>query len=320
MKINQYTFFKRIILQATKSLLRNKFINAMTVIALTLIFILVHITSAFTFFTEKVLHNLEKKVDLGVFFNDNVSQRQIDDFLLELKQKKHRQEIINFTYFSREEALQEFEKKFPGRSVFLKRYGLSNPLVPMVEILPQENKLYELLDFLHHKRLAPIINQEFLRKNQEDKKRIENFISAASFIENAGSGILAFFLIISSGLIFYTISTIAYRHGKEIFIMRLVGARFSYIRGPFVIEGIILALSAFLISLSIASFLFSVFFMRMKNLFPDPNLQKTFTQYASEVLNVFSYNVFFIGLLILCFAFIGSFLAIEKFLHKETIT
>jgi cell division transport system permease protein len=67
----------------------------------------------------------------------------------------------------------------------------------------------------------------------------------------AGVGLLAILVIVSIVIVMNTIRTAVYHRRKEIEVMKLVGATEWFVRGPFVIEGIMTGLIAAAIALSL---------------------------------------------------------------------
>lgn len=319
MIVSLITFVRRSFKQTTKSLYRGKWFNLMTILALTLVFLLVHTTSALTSSAEQMIRNLQKKVDIGVFFLDTAEEYQIDLFLAELKDKKEKGEIKDFSYFSRDDELKDFEERYPERMVFIRRHNLSNPLLAMVEIVPVTGKTDELVAFLTRDEFADIVDQQLLRDSESERTRVRNFLAIASFAENSGGTIFVFFLVIATGLLFYAISNAAKAHEKEIAIMRLVGAKFWHIRLPYIFESVIIALIAFIFSLILAFSIFFVFSLSVENIFPEAALREDIAVFLQKLMSVLSYNVFKNAVLILALAIIGGFLGIERLLRQQKI-
>ena len=64
-------------------------------------------------------------------------------------------------------------------------------------------------------------------------------------------GLLVILIVISVFIISYTIKLTVYARRKEISIMKYVGATNGFIRGPFVVEGIIIGVVSAIITLAI---------------------------------------------------------------------
>jgi len=73
----------------------------------------------------------------------------------------------------------------------------------------------------------------------------------ARWVGPAGAPLLVILLIVSVVIVMNTIRTAVYHRRKEIEVMKLVGATEWFVRGPFVIEGIMTGLVAAAIALAL---------------------------------------------------------------------
>ena len=98
-----------------------------------------------------------------------------------------------------------------------------------------------------------------LARTLDDRKAaIDKITKATQFFEQAGIVGIAVFVLISSLIIFNTIRMAIFNRRDELVIMRLLGAKPWYIRGPFVVETILYGIVAAVISLVICAALFAV--------------------------------------------------------------
>ena len=116
------------------------------------------------------------------------------------------------------------------------------------------------------------------------------------------------FIVIALLVVFNTIQVGIYTHREEIGIMRLVGASNSFIRGPYIIEGIIYGLIAGLIGFLAFIPLIGVASPYVAKLIPEINLQNYFSlNFTSLLVYQFCFGV---GLGIL-----SSVFAVRRYLH-----
>ncbi len=229
------TKIKRLFIKTIKSFKRNRWSNLATISALALIFIMVNITNALTYFSANVISNVENKVDILVPLKSDINEIQRENFLANLENQKTTGAIKNFKFYSKEQELEDFRKKHKERVVFLKMYNLPNPMTDIVQIIPEKNKINHLMSYLTASYNKNIIDTEFLDKHNNTKQRVSNFVTIARFIEQISSGIFIFFLIISIALIFHSTNLTLKKSLNEIYIMKLVGAKFSTIRNIFIL-------------------------------------------------------------------------------------
>lgn len=74
------------------------------------------------------------------------------------------------------------------------------------------------------------------------KDAVNSLISISDFVKKVGSGLIIILLLISIFIISNTIKITVLNRRKEIELMQYIGATNGYVRGPFMIEGIILGL------------------------------------------------------------------------------
>jgi cell division transport system permease protein len=127
---------------------------------------------------------------------------------------------------------------------------------------------------------------------------------------NQGGFIITLILAIVAGLvIFNTIRLAIYSNRDEISIMRLVGASNTFVRGPYVVGGILAGLISALISIIIALPLVYFVSPYLKIFIPNLNF---FSYFVSNIFLLTFYQIIF-GVLIGAFS---SFVAVRRYLKN----
>src|SRR5690606_35892329 len=90
------------------------------------------------------------------------------------------------------------------------------------------------------------------------KEAIDKIARATTFIQRAGIAGVIIFAAISMLIIFNTIQMAIFNRRDELSIMRLLGASSGYIRGPFLVESMIIGILAALISVGLCKAIFSI--------------------------------------------------------------
>ncbi|MCP2520908.1 permease-like cell division protein FtsX [Candidatus Aminicenantes bacterium AC-335-A11] len=163
--------------------------------------------------------------------------------------------VESFHFISKEEALARFERDFPQLEGIVRDLK-ENPFPASYEIVFKKgiDSPYAITSFLEEmKELEGIEEIQFNREWLEKLIGISRIIRAIGFFLG-GILILASFFIISN-----VININVYARQNEIEIFHLIGATNSFIKIPFIIEGIMLGLfggifSLFLLFVSIKSF------------------------------------------------------------------
>jgi cell division transport system permease protein len=138
--------------------------------------------------------------------------------------------VKDFTFVSREEALKRMRKRMP--QVF--KVGLpSNPLPASEEVEPKraEDAAAIYASFRQHSQ-----GVETVSYGQKVAKRI---LSVAKVIESIFLLAVIILLVASTLLIANTIRLSIFSRRREIEVMKLVGATNWFVRGPFMLEGLI---------------------------------------------------------------------------------
>lgn len=204
-------------------------IMTVTLLAWTSIFLLnVVLTS--------VLGILEKKVDISVYFNLDAKESDI----LALKSKlDNLEEVSNVEYVSTSEALEIFKKRHFDDEVLLKSVQelSDNPLEASLNVLAKDASQYgKVASFLGQNQFESIISKINYAENKVVIERLGNIISVLRQSGLTAGLILA---LIAFLVAFNTVRLTIYSSREEITIMKLVGASNWFVRGPFIVEGIL---------------------------------------------------------------------------------
>ena len=110
-------------------------------------------------------------------------------------------------------------------------------------------------------------------KNFDDNEMVINRLSDLSRrIQRIGMIISVIFIVIAVLIIFNTIRINIYTHREEIGIMKLVGATNWFVRAPFLVESLMYAVLAVVVSMAILYPLLGVIAPQVNNFFEGYNL------------------------------------------------
>jgi cell division transport system permease protein len=186
------------------------------------------------------LSSLQSKVDINVYFVPNATTEDIDSIRTAVSSLP---DVATVIYTSREDALAKYRERNQNDEIAMQALAEldENPLGANLAIQAKETSQYEsIARFLEEKReqaspQSPVIDEINYAKNKESIDTLTNIIGA---VQNA-SLIIMLVLIVAAVLItFNTIRLAIYTAREEISIMRLVGASNMFIRGPFMLQGI----------------------------------------------------------------------------------
>ena len=137
----------------------------------------------------------------------------------------------------------------------------------------------------------------------------EKIVSIKQGIYVAGAWIIAILMIISLVIVSNTIRVTMYNRKLEISIMKVVGATNSFVRIPFVIEGIVLGIISALISECVVYFCYRVSTETMRTALSADTIV-SFSSVAWLLLGMFVLIGVIAGM-------VGSAIMINKYLRKE---
>lgn len=187
--------------------------------------------------TENLIASLKEKADLSVYFLSDAKEEE----MVSLKETIERfPEVSAVEYVSKEKALKEFKEKRGKDPLFseaLEMIGF-NPLPASLNIKANSASAFKkLANFLEEKKEDYKIDKVNYADVEVIIKKLFSFsdnLRSAIFV---ASIILAF---ISCFMILYTIRLSIYSRREEIQAMKLIGATNWFVRGPFLIQGLLI--------------------------------------------------------------------------------
>jgi cell division transport system permease protein len=172
--------------------------------------------------------HVKEQLQVKVFFVDNVTPKQVNavgSFL-----RANTDQIKDYKFISRTEALKRMQKRYPE----LTRDLPENPLPASYEITPRRAE--EVKQLSASIRQQKFVGVERVKDGQQTSKRI---LQVARVIEVVFLVAVLVLLIASVLLIANTIRLSIFARRREIEVMKLVGATNWFVRGPFMVEGLL---------------------------------------------------------------------------------
>ncbi len=229
------TKLKRTFKEGLDNFRRNGWLSFATVSVLAISLYIISVTIILGVTANIVLKNIQDKINVSVYFNSDVAEERI----LEIKSKLvEYQEIQSIEYVSRDKALEQFKKlgdKNPSITQALEEIG-ENPLLGALVIKAKLPNQYELIT----KAISnSTFSQDISRIDyEENKTAIDRLTNILKLVEQVGLTLGIVFVFIGILITFNAIRLTMYSHKQEFEIMRLVGASNTYIKMPFIFEGV----------------------------------------------------------------------------------
>jgi cell division transport system permease protein len=143
--------------------------------------------------------------------------------------------VVEHRFVSKAEALQRFKQTFADLAGAVETLG-GNPIPASYEVRLQSGPGAQqaVEDLAGRLRAAPGVSDV-----RYDRQWLDRLESAVNMLQSAGLLLSAFLTIAAALTVANVVRLALYSRRDEIEIMELVGAPTSYIRGPFVMEGIL---------------------------------------------------------------------------------
>ena len=303
---------KRVFRSGLQNFFRNGFISLSSILVMS---ITLFIMSSMIFlggFLEYSLNQIKQKVDVNVYFLTTAPE---EDILSVRKSLEALPEVSSVDYVSRSQALINFKERHKDSEPTLNAIEEldDNPLGASLNIKAKEPSQYAgITKFLEgdsssllSKDGVKIIDKVNYGQNKAIIDKLSNIITSANII---GIWLAIIFIIISILITFNTIRLIIFISKDEISVMRLVGASSEYVKGPFVVSGIICGLISSIIILVI-SITFAFFVNKNYGLyFSGFNLFTFFVNNFIKILGVIMGSGIILG-------FLASYMAVQKYLR-----
>lgn len=242
-KMNKFLYSLK---QSFKQIKRNKGMTFTSVFAITAMLIILGL-----FFMVIININTAAEMvkndynNIEVFFKDNVSEKQIEKIKKDVKGWK---EVDTVTYRTKSEALKILKVRWGDNAYLLDGLSsnpLPNSLVITVDNLEKSDQVAEAA--------AKIKGAEDVKYY---KDTVQKLLKATKGFQIAAVVIMVFLIIVSIVVVSNTIKLTVLNRSDEIVIMKYVGATNWFIRGPFLLEGIIIGIISALISSGIVTLIY----------------------------------------------------------------
>lgn len=245
--------FKRVVRAGTVGFWRNAFVSLASVFVMTIALFVIGAILIIDQLLGASLDQIESKVDINVYFNINA----VDSDMQALKSRLEAlPEVAEVSFTSRDEALAMFKERHRNDELTIQALDElgDNPLGASLAVQARDTTQYETIArFLDEQRLQetpsqPVIDRVNFVKNKEV---IEKLAAIINVVERVSIATMVILVAASVLITFNTIRLAIYTSREEITVMRLVGASNTFIRGPFMLQGVLYGVIAGLIALTL---------------------------------------------------------------------
>ena len=236
-----FTKIKRTFRAGLTNFWRNGFVSLSSLVVM---FITLFMISSLIFMGAILkfsLQEIKNKVDINVYFTANAQE---SDILSLKKSIESISEVSSVTYTSSDQALADFKDRHKDDALTLQALDElgTNPLTASLSIKAKEPSQYEsIAKFLGGEDPSSPSSNPIIEKVNyyQNKLVIDKLTQITDAVNTMGFWLAIIFLLISIVITFNTIRLAIFISRDEISVMRLVGASGRYIKGPFVVSGIL---------------------------------------------------------------------------------
>lgn len=235
---------------------KNLFRNAWLTMAATMVMIITLLIVSFSVFSTLALKEtvtiVKSKVDIVVFLVDGALEKDISQLITNIDNSNQAKSTKLIT---KDEALvryQEENKDNPQALETLEVAG-TNPFPSSIEIQTLDPEKIDSINQILNSDLAKKIidpSKTQSKKNETAKKIVQVSSSALRY----GIAVSVVFVVVSILIIFNTVRMAIFSRRDEIEIMKLVGSTNGFVRGPFLVEGMLYGVIASIVCMLVILF------------------------------------------------------------------
>ncbi len=229
--------------QALQQIWRNKGMSTASVFAITAMLLILGlffvITVNINLFTEMLKNNYN---EVEVFLNDDVKKSDAEAIMKKIDAEPG---VKSSAYRSKTEAMKIMKARWGENSYLLDSLGdnpLPSSIVVTVDSMSTADNVIKMV-----KGTDGVEDVKYYQETVKKLTKITNFLKLAAMI------IMVFLIIVSIVVVSNTIKLTVFARAKEIEIMKYIGATNWFIRGPFLIEGILIGVISSAVS-AVATF------------------------------------------------------------------
>ncbi len=182
---------------------------------------------------------------IQVYLTEEATETDVEMIMDDLKKTDG---VSDVEYLSKEEAMKDFKKRW-GDNGYLLDSLADNPLPNSIIITIGD---LEKADAIAQKasKYGGVEDIKYYKDTVDKLLKVTRFIQLSAIV------VMIFLIIVSIVVVSNTIKLTVFNRADEISIMKYVGATNWFIRGPFLVEGIIIGIISAAIALGLAALMY----------------------------------------------------------------
>lgn len=282
--------------EGLKNVWNNRIMSIASVCVLVSCLVLTGAAALFSINVAQVVESVGDSNETTVYLKSDISQLEAVYIGKDIEKLDN---VVSTTFFSKEEALEQYKDEL-GDELFAQiedRNTLPDAFVVVMEDLS-----------LYDKTVAEIKSIDGVDSINDHRELAKKLTEISNLINIICVGVVSALMIISIFIIANTIRATMYSRRFEISIMKSVGATDSFVRMPFLIEGVVIGIVSAVVSTGAISLLYESVMSAITSMIPFSYIP------LSSVLLYVAAAFALAGIVV---GFFGSFISIRKYLKKE---
>lgn len=310
--VHKFRNASRIIKYGTSSFTRNVWLSIAATLVMTVTLVILMVTVFASAILSSTAEAMRNKIDITVFFHPGTSQETLAELSEIMSADGNVKEITTADSQAEYESLVDDYRDTPEILAAVDSEIILQELPATMRIKVHDpSNLDSIRQIVEQNQLFQTnLDDEDAPTYDVNQTEIETINSWASIAKNGGLILGAVFLVISILVIFNTIRMAIFSRREEIYMMKLVGADPSFIRGPFLIEAQICGIISGLLASTIGLVAFRMVSPNLESYGIDVSVISTFMD-SSLIIAVY-------GVIILLGVVVGTIsarLAMRKYLR-----
>ncbi len=256
---------------------------------------------------NNIMQTIEREQGIQVFIINEATEDEVEEVRNVISTIDG---VSTAEIFTKQQALDQMKERLKDNKDLLKGYEGDNNIFSD-SVVVKLNDLQKSAEVQSKIKEIEIDGTKYVKKITSSDDTINALIKIANGIRLVTGVILVLLILISVFIISNTIKLTVHARRKEISIMKYVGATNSFIRSPFIVEGIIIGILSALITISIIAGIYQLVSTKIIQVFLNLNLGISLLQFSDMfVLILIVYMVLGIGIGVL-----GSVISMKRYLE-----
>lgn len=290
-----FDFFLR---EAWTGVRRSGIMSIVSLVIVTVSLVIFGIFLLVIFNMGNIVSSIGTKMEIAAYVDKITDDFDANTILLEITKVEG---IENVKYIPKSEAWSSFKQSFEGR-LDLEEIVKENPL-PNAFIIKVKSP--ELISAIAKK----ISNMPFIDEVRYSGTLAERFRNILSAVKTIGIIMVALLILATILIIVNTIRLTVISRQTDIYIMKLVGATDSFVKWPFIIEGIMIGFLGSALAFIILKFSYDIVIVQLQNALPFLAL----ISYGPHLFWIYA-SVFILGIFL---GIIGGYISVRAALKEK---